>query len=117
MWLSATHFFYVGIAPVEPQLSSTSQLLILFLLLLVNHLMGYDQVPLWLHKDYQLGYGNDLLACETLELVVTWHQCSQWLLLSVSLETHPALGRAGFALHGPWSGPPGFLLPGVPRAF
>ena len=108
------HFFCVDIEPVVPQLSLTSQLLVLFPLLLVNHLMGYDQVPLWPHKDYQLGYGNDLLACETLELVVTWHQCSQWLLLSVLLETRPALGQAGFALHVPWSGPSGFLLPSVP---
>ena len=34
--------------------------------------------------------------------------------LSVLLETRPVLGHAGFALHVPWFGPPGFLQPGVP---
>ena len=110
------HFSYVDIEPVEPQLSLISQLLVLFPLPLVNHLMGYDQVPLWLHKDYQQGYDNDLLVCESLELVVTWHQCFQWLLLSVLLVTRPALGQPGFALLVPRSGPLGFLLPDVPTA-
>ena len=78
--------------------------------------MESDQVPMWPHKGYQLGYGNDLLVCETWELVVTWHQCSQRLPLSVPLETRPVLERAGSALHVPWRGPPGFLLFGAPRA-
>ena len=69
--LNATHFFYVDIELVVPQLSLTSQLHVLFALLLVNHLMEYDQVPQLLHKDCQQGYDNDLLVCETLELVVT----------------------------------------------
>ena len=64
------HSFYVDIGPAVPQLSSTTQLHVLFPLLLVNHLMGYDQVPLWLHKDCQPGYDNDPLVCETLGPVV-----------------------------------------------
>ena len=57
--------YYVGIGLAVPQLSLTTQLHVLFPLLLVNHLMGCDQVPMWLHKGYQLGYGNDLLVYET----------------------------------------------------
>jgi hypothetical protein len=59
------HFFYVDIGLAVPQLSSTTQLHVLFPSLQVNHLMGSDQVLTWLHKGYQPGYGNVQLACET----------------------------------------------------
>ena len=59
------HFFDVGIELAVPQLSSTTRLHVLSPLLLVNPPVGHDQVPTWLRKGYQLGYGNVLLVYET----------------------------------------------------
>ena len=65
MWLNATHSSYEDIEPIVPLLSLTSQLHVLFPLLLVNPPVGHDQVPTWLRKGYQRGYGNVLLVYET----------------------------------------------------